>query len=134
MSDEYDRERDDRYNSASKALRQVRDDLADATEGYWGSWVPLHDAVSLLIEAADGGVLAEFAAMNRAAVPSLIALRKQIPPHFRRPRRRLASRKQKIEDELRASDLTALESGRDDVEYGHHDSLPRGEHVARMKK
>lgn len=44
------------------------------------------------------------------------------------------SKKQKIEDALRQSDLTAQVSGRDDIEYGHHDGIPRGEHVARVRK
>lgn len=46
-------------------------------------------------------------------------------------RRRSRSKKQKAEEELRESDLSAQLSGRDDIEYGHHESLPRGEHVAR---
>lgn len=50
----------------------------------------------------------------------------------REPRKKL-SRKQQVVEELRASDLTAQEVGRLDIEYGHHDSLPRGEHVARIK-
>lgn len=44
------------------------------------------------------------------------------------------SKKQKIEDELRRSDLTAALAERDDIEWGHHESLPRGEHVARLRK
>jgi hypothetical protein len=44
------------------------------------------------------------------------------------------AKKQKQEELLRASDLTAeLSGGRDDIIYGHHESLPRGEHVARIK-
>lgn len=49
-------------------------------------------------------------------------------------RSRSRSKKQKIEDALRQSDLTAQISGRDDIEYGHHESLPRGEHVANPRK
>lgn len=48
------------------------------------------------------------------------------------PLPRSRSKKQRIEDALRQSDLTAQLAGRDDIEYGHHESLPRGEHVARM--
>lgn len=44
---------------------------------------------------------------------------------------RSRSKKQNAEDQLRQSDLTAQLAGRDDISYGHHDSLPRGEHVAR---
>lgn len=44
------------------------------------------------------------------------------------------SKKQKIEDELRQSDLTAQLAERSDIEYGHHESLPRGEHVARRRE
>lgn len=44
------------------------------------------------------------------------------------------SKKQKVEDVLRRSDLTAQIVQRDDIEYGHHDSLPRGEHVANRRK
>lgn len=48
---------------------------------------------------------------------------------------RSRSKKQKIEDQLRESDWTAqLSGGRTDVEYGHHESLPRGEHVANLRK
>lgn len=46
---------------------------------------------------------------------------------------RSRSKKQKIEESLRESDLTARLAGRDDVEYGHHESLPRGEHVANRR-
>jgi hypothetical protein len=38
------------------------------------------------------------------------------------------------EEELKRSDLSARLAGRDDVEYGHFDSLPRGQHVARITK
>ena len=38
------------------------------------------------------------------------------------------------EEALKRSDLTAREVGRDDIEYGHHDQLPRGEHVAHIGK
>lgn len=48
--------------------------------------------------------------------------------------RRVRHRKQKIEDVLRQSDLTAQLADRQDIEYGHFDSLPRGEHVARRNK
>lgn len=47
---------------------------------------------------------------------------------------RSRSKKQKIEDALRQSDLTAQVAERDDIEYGHHESLPRGEHVANVRK
>lgn len=47
---------------------------------------------------------------------------------------RKKSKKVQIEEQLKRSDLTAQEVGRDDIEYGHFDSLPRGEHVARMKR
>lgn len=50
------------------------------------------------------------------------------------PLPRSRSKKQKIEDSLRQSDLTAQLAGRDNIEYGHHDSLPRGEHIARRPK
>ena len=43
------------------------------------------------------------------------------------------SKKIQIEEALRRSDLGAQLAERTDVEYGHHDSLPRGEHVARIK-
>lgn len=46
---------------------------------------------------------------------------------------RSRSRKQKIEDALRDSDLTAQLADRQDIVYGHHDMIPRGEHVARLK-
>jgi len=44
------------------------------------------------------------------------------------------TKKQKIEDQLRESDVTAQLSGRDNIVYGHHDMFPRGEHVARSMK
>jgi hypothetical protein len=43
------------------------------------------------------------------------------------------SKKIQIEEALKRSDLTAQSAERDDIEYGHHESLPRGEHVARLK-
>jgi argininosuccinate lyase len=45
---------------------------------------------------------------------------------------RSRAKKQKIEDQYRASDLTAQIVDRQDIEYGHHESVPRGEHVARI--
>lgn len=50
-----------------------------------------------------------------------------------RPAARSQTKKQKIADELRESDVTARLVGRTDVEYGPHDSLPRGEHVANRR-
>lgn len=49
------------------------------------------------------------------------------------PAPRSRTKKQKIADELRESDVTARLVGRTDVEYGPHDSLPRGEHVSRLR-
>lgn len=49
-----------------------------------------------------------------------------------RPRSR--SKKQKAEDDLRRSDLTAQLTGRTDIEYGNHETLPRGEHVANPRQ
>lgn len=51
-----------------------------------------------------------------------------------RPAPRSRSKKQKIEDDLRESDLTGQLAERTDILYGHHDSLPRGEHVARRTR
>lgn len=48
-------------------------------------------------------------------------------------RQRSKSKKQRIEEELRRSDLTAQTSGRDDIKYGHHETLPRGEHIANRR-
>lgn len=42
------------------------------------------------------------------------------------------NKKQRVEQELAASDLTAQIVERDDIEYGHHDPQPRGEHVANL--
>lgn len=51
------------------------------------------------------------------------------PPTHRR------SKKPKIEDVLRDSDINAQLAERQDIIYGHHDSLPQaGEHVSRLKK
>lgn len=47
---------------------------------------------------------------------------------------RSRSKKQKVEDDLRRSDLTAQLTDRTDIEYGHHETLPRGEHVSRIRK
>lgn len=47
---------------------------------------------------------------------------------------RSRSRKQLTEDQLKASDLGAQLTGRTDIEYGHHETLPRGEPVARLGK
>jgi hypothetical protein len=43
------------------------------------------------------------------------------------------AKKIQVEEALRRSDLTGRLAERDDVEYGHHDQLPRGEHVARLR-
>lgn len=47
---------------------------------------------------------------------------------------RSRSKKQKVEDDLRRSDLTAQLTDRTDIEYGHHETLPRGEHVAHRRR
>ena len=44
------------------------------------------------------------------------------------------SKKIQIEEALRRSDLSAQIVNRQDIEYGPHDSLPRGEHVFRLQK
>jgi len=44
------------------------------------------------------------------------------------------SKRLQAEEELRRSDLSAQLAGRDNIEYGHFDSLPRGEHVSRLQK
>ena len=44
------------------------------------------------------------------------------------------SKKIQIEEALRRSDLSAQLAERDNIEYGPHDSLPRGEHVFRLQK
>ena len=46
------------------------------------------------------------------------------------------SKAEKVKEALAESDLTAQVTERDDIEYGHHESLPRGEHVvnARFKE
>ena len=47
---------------------------------------------------------------------------------------RSRSKKQKIADKLRESDVTArMVGGRPDIEYGPHDTLPLGEHVANRR-
>lgn len=43
-------------------------------------------------------------------------------------------KKEKIEETLRRSDVTAQLAGRDDVEYAPHDSLPSGMHVTNLRK
>lgn len=43
------------------------------------------------------------------------------------------SKKEQIAEELRDSDLMAKLTGRTDIEHGHHDTLPQGQHVARMQ-
>lgn len=51
-----------------------------------------------------------------------------------RPQPKRKSKKIQVEEALRRSDLTGRLAERDDVEYGDHDQLPRGEHVARLSK
>lgn len=45
---------------------------------------------------------------------------------------RKTSKKQEVINELAANDLTAQAVGREDIEYGLHTDLPRGEHVANL--
>ena len=40
------------------------------------------------------------------------------------------SKAAKVAEGLAVSDLTAQVVEREDIEYGHHETLPRGEHVA----
>lgn len=56
---------------------------------------------------------------------------KQLQAQLNTKPQRSRSKKEKTEEALRESDLTAQLAGRDNIEYGHHESLPRGEHVAR---
>lgn len=70
---------------------------------------------------------------HAAIVPELIAAIRELQAQLNAKPQRSRSKKQRVEDELRASDLTAQTAGRQDIEYGHHDTLPRGEHVARVK-
>jgi hypothetical protein len=43
------------------------------------------------------------------------------------------SKEDRLKAELAASDLTAQVVEREDIEYGHHESIPRGEHVANSR-
>lgn len=74
------------------------------------------------------GSLGRLLATVRARDAEIVELKAQLAA---RPRSK--SKKQRIEEELRASDLTAQTSGRDDIEYGHHETLPRGEHIANRR-
>lgn len=73
----------------------------------------------------------QFIAHARADIPKLIAEVRELQAQLNsKPQRK--SKKKQIEEQFRESDLTAARSGgRPDVDYGPHDSLPRGEHVAR---
>lgn len=42
------------------------------------------------------------------------------------------SKKERIAADLAASDLTAQAAGRDNIEYGHHDATPKGQHVVSL--
>ena len=48
--------------------------------------------------------------------------------------RKSRARREKPEEVLRRSDLTGQLAERDNIEHGHHESLPRGEHVTRLKR
>lgn len=50
-----------------------------------------------------------------------------------RSRSRRVSKRERVAQELAASDLSAQVVERDDIEYGHHETLPRGEHVANAR-
>src|ERR1051325_11162058 len=67
-----------------------------------------------------------------AAIQSVDRMPPAIAERFERISARFG-RKQKVAEELAASDLTAQVVERDDIDYGHHESLPRGEHVANLK-
>lgn len=75
----------------------------------------------------------EFIAHARTDIPKLIAAIRELQSQLNsKPRSR--SKKQRVEEQLRASDLGAQSAGRDDIEWGDHETLPRGEHVMRMGK
>jgi hypothetical protein len=106
-------------------MDQLRGMLAHYQIADWEAYVFLRkpdspDSYVLKYEAAAGDELAE----------KIVSLHRQ-PNADTRTVSRSRSKKQKIEDDLRKSDLTARLAGRDDVEYGHHETLPRGEHIAR---
>lgn len=57
----------------------------------------------------------------------------QSPRLEKQPRRKNA--RQRIAEDLKASDVSAQLAGRDNIEYGPYDSLPQGgEHIARVRK
>lgn len=116
------------FNQDLEALMdQIRGMLAHYQIAEWEAYVFFRkqdcpDSYVLKYEAAAGDEFAQ----------KIVNLHRQGNEPQPAPRR---SKKQKIEDALRESDLTAqLCGGRDDVEYGHHESLPRGEHVSRLRK
>lgn len=82
------------------------------------SWAHIRDAADAVIA---GGILPEDAAALVDAYNAQHGGKKK-------------SKKIQVEEALRRSDLTAQSVGREDIEYGHFDSLPRGEHVARLGK
>lgn len=70
-----------------------------------------------------GGILVEDARVMVEALNLYLA-----------PKSKRKSEKVQQEEVLRRSDLTAQIVDRQDIEYGHFDSLPMGQHVARVKK
>lgn len=108
-------------------MDQINGMLAYYQIGDWEAYVFFRkrgcpDSYVLKYEAAAGDEFAQ----------KIVDLHRRGDAPLERPRTR--SKKQKIEDALRESDLTAQLAERDNIVYGHHDSLPRGEHVARLNR
>lgn len=75
---------------------------------------------------AEAGIILTWALYSKPDAP-------QPPQPLSRPRRK--SRKQQVEEELKASDVTATLAERENIIYGPHDSLPQcGEHIARVRR
>lgn len=116
------------FNADLEALMdQINGMLAHYQIGDWEAYVFFRkrdcpDSYVLKYEAAAGDEFAQ----------RIVDLHRNRNTPTNTQRRR--SKKQQTEDELRDSDVTAQLSGRDNIVYGHHDSLPRGEHVARRTK
>ena len=122
----YELDTDDLINRIATSLSSRDAEIKEVLEGLrlGGCWCPKgqlirHSPVCLVARALYDKLNSDAPAPASNIIPK--------PP-------RRKSKKEQVADELRESDLTALETDRRDIEYGPHDSLPSGQHVARIKR
>lgn len=123
----YELDTDDLINRIATSLASQDAEIKEALEGLrlGGCWCPKGQLIGHSRACVAARALYAKLSDDAPAPESTKPISKPLPRK---------SKKQQVADELAASDLGAQLAERDNIEWGHHDSLPRGEHIANLRK